>query len=390
MIYFDNTATGGFKPREVVETAVNVIKYLSANPGRSGHRLSVTAAETVAGTRAILADFFGCQQERVVFTKNCTEALNTAIFGLAKKGMHVITTVFEHNSVLRPLYNLEREGIITLTVVAPTCYIKDEEGLSLSVFNSIKAAVRPDTKIVVMTAVSNVTGTIMPLKEVSELCKNIGAFFVVDGAQGGGHIPLNVEKLNISALAVAGHKGLYGIMGSGVLLLDEKTEINPLTYGGTGTDSFNTDQPTFYPERLEAGTLNLPAIAALGEGVRYVKHNFDAFCQRVFALTERLIKGLSEIESVNCYSVANTTGVVSFLVEGVESGFVADLLDSQFDVAVRSGLHCAPLCHKFLGTDGGGLVRVGLSAQNSTSEVDYFLRAIKKIVASIKNGNSFN
>ncbi len=371
MIHFDNAATGGFKPNAVIEAATTSIRYLSANPGRSGHRLSVAGAKAVYDCRAMLGETFNCPPEKVIFTKNCTEALNLAIFGTAIKGGHVITTALEHNSVLRPLNYLKSAGVLSLDVVYPE---RDKE-----IYEQIQEKFLPSTYLVVCTAVSNVTGYQLPLKEIGALCAKRGVLFLVDGAQGGGHIPLNMNELNINMLSLAGHKGLYGIMGSGALLIDKDTEVSPLMHGGTGTQSFNIFQPKEYPEKLESGTLNLPAIMALLEGVRFVRKNIDNFAKHLLSATTRLIDGLNEISSVKLYSRPNPSGIVAFSIEEKESTEVADLLNRDYDVAVRGGFHCAPLTHKLLGTENKGLIRVSLAVQNSYREIDYFIKAIKNI-----------
>ena len=371
MIYFDNAATGGFKPRAVSETANNVVRFLSANPGRSGHRLSVTGAECVYSCRKLLAQSFGATPERVIFTKNCTEALNLAIFGTLKKGGHVITTVFEHNSVLRPLHYLKEQGLIELDVVSPS--------INTPIELAVKNAINDNTYLIVTTAVSNVTGQALPISRIGKIAKNHGLIYLVDGAQAGGHIPLNLATQNVSAICLAGHKGLMGLMGSGVLIFDEHTEIRPLMMGGTGSESFNLLQPDCYPERLEAGTLNLPAISALAEGVRIINENIENYSGHLYAYTERLINGLSNIEGVKCYSTPNRSGIVAFSVDGFESAEVADILGTRFDVAVRGGLHCAPLLHKFYNTDKDGLVRASFCVQNTTREIDYFVKCVRSI-----------
>lgn len=367
MIYFDNAATGGFKVHAAISAAESVMKFLSANPGRSGHRLSSTGAKIVAECREVLADMFGADSSRVIFTKNCTEALNTAIFGLPLSG-RVITTDYEHNSVLRPLYKLARDGKISLEILPAENIIESIKNLDTSGVSAI-----------VTTAVSNVTGKILPIKEIGEFAKEKGIYYIVDGAQGAGHIPLSVKEQNISCLAVAGHKGLGGIMGSGALIIADDVEVSPLTFGGTGTETFSEDMPTFYPERLEAGTLNLPAIASLLEGARHIKRNLVHFALTVENYTERLINGLSVIEKVTLYSDKNPAGIVSFKINGKSSQEVADMLNNDFDVAVRGGFHCAPLAHKSLGTEKEGLVRASLSVYNSASEIEYFVKAIKRI-----------
>ena len=368
MIYFDNAATGGFKPRAVTDAAESVLRFLCANPGRSGHRLSLAGAKIISDCRDIFASTFYCQPDRVIFTKNCTEALNLAIFGIINQGDHVITTVYEHNSVLRPLFYLKKQKVITLDVVAPQ---KDK-----SIDECIKERIKNDTRVIVTTAVSNVTGEQLPLLKIGQIAKERGIFYVVDGAQGGGHIPLSLDRTGISLLALAGHKGLYGIMGSGVLLIADGVSVRPLIHGGTGSESFNLYQPDTYPERLEAGTHNLPAIASLTEGVRFISANMKNFSEHLFLATEKLISNLGVMKNVTCYSVPNRSGIVSFALNNLPSAEVADILNTEYDVAVRGGLHCAPLIHKHLNTHEEGLVRVSLAVQNSSRETNYLLRAI--------------
>ena len=371
MIYFDNAATGGFKPRAVYEAAEAVIKYLSANAGRSGHRLSVAGEKIVCGCREFLAEAFSASPDRVIFTKNCTEALNLAIFGTVKDGGDVITTVYEHNSVLRPLTHLSKTGKINLEIVAP----KEGENVAEAVAKKLT----DKTCLVAVTAASNVTGKALPVGLIGALCAKRGVPFLCDGAQAAGHIPLSIKKQNISMLAVPAHKGLYGIMGAGALIFSDDTEIKPLLYGGTGSESYNLDQPSIYPERLEAGTLNLPAIAAFKEGAEYSLKNEENFAEKLFVATEKLINGLKEIPEITCYSKPNVSGIVSFAFDNLPSSEAADILDSEYDVAVRGGLHCAPLMHEYLGTDKTGLIRASLAVQNTSGEINYFLRAAKEI-----------
>lgn len=374
MIYLDNAATGGFKPRAVTDAVHTVIRYLSANPGRSGHRLSLTGAQIVYDTRKAVGEAFNATPERVIFTKNCTEALNTAIFGTLKVGGHVITTVYEHNSVLRPLHVLKEKGLISLSIVAQT----KEKPL----VTAIEEQITQDTYLIVMTAASNVTGQTFPVEQVGALAKERQLLFIVDGAQAGGHIKLNVKDDNITALALAGHKGLYSIMGSGVLILNDNACVNPLLHGGTGTESHSLEQPSVYPERLESGTLNLPAIASLNEGIRFIKKNIEGFGVHLLRATENVISALEKIPNVKCYSTPNVCGIVAFSIDGFDSTEVADVLSKKYDVAVRGGLHCSPLIHKHLNTFEGGLVRVSLAVQNSSSEIAHFLYAVREIANS--------
>lgn len=375
MIYFDNAATGGFKPNSVLTSAETMLKYLSANPGRSGHRLSVTGAKIVYSAREKLSGFLNCSPERVIFTKNCTEALNIAIFGTVKENSHVITTVYEHNSVLRPLYHLKDKGVISLDIVSPN----DGNG---DILSAIKEKIRDNTCLLVCTSVSNVTGEELPVNKIGKLAKEKGIKFLVDGAQGGGHIPLSVKKDNISMLALAGHKGLCGIMGSGVLAFDDDTDINPLMFGGTGTESLSTVQPKSYPERLESGTLNLPAISALKEGVDFLNGNLELFSKQLLFYTERIIDTLNGYKNITCYSKPNRAGIVAFSSNNMDSLEFSDILNKEYDIAVRGGLHCAPKMHEYLNTVNGGLIRASLAVQNSSHEINYFLKAVKKISGS--------
>jgi cysteine desulfurase family protein len=368
MIYLDNAATGGFKPSAVLDTAKTVLKYLSANPGRSGHRLSIKATELVYRSRLSIANAFNCPTERVIFTKNCTEALNTAIFGVLEKGDHVVTTIYEHNSVLRPLYHLQHLGVITLDVVGPD-----------DIVNEIASKITAKTKLIAITSASNVTGQVLPIKEIGSLAQEHGVKFLVDGAQGGGHVSLDMKSNNISILALACHKGLYGIMGSGVLAFDKDTEIKPLTFGGTGIDTFNKFQPQDYPEKLESGTLNLPAISAISEGVDYAIKNLNNFSNHLTKTTLKLISCLEDIDGIKVYSKENPTGIVSFSLNNIDSIQVAEILSDKYDIAVRGGFHCAPLIHKHLNTHTNGLVRVSIAVQNTTGELNYLVRAINEI-----------
>ncbi len=376
MIYLDNAATGGFKPHSVIDCAETTIRYLSANPGRSAHRLSVMGMQTIVNTRNAFASYFSCNSDRVIFTKNCTESLNLAIFGTLKDGGHVITTVYEHNSVLRPLTALKNKGLISLDVVSPYA--------NKDIVSAIKEKIKDNTYMIVLTAVSNVTGLELPIGEIGKLAKEKGLIFLVDGAQGGGHIDLNMQELGISMLCLAGHKGLCGIMTSGVLLIEDGLDVEPLIYGGTGSESFNLSQPACYPERLESGTLNLPAIASLYEGLKYVMPNRENFGAHLYSMTEKLIEKLSQIDGVSVYSEPNKSGIVAFSIKNISSEQVADILNKDYDIAVRGGLHCAPLMHKHLGTLDGGLVRVSLAVQNSSKEIAFLLSAIKDIVRNKK------
>ena len=373
MIYFDNAATGGQKPASVVSAVASSLR-VCANPGRSGHALSLVCAKNVLKTRELLADVFNAPSpERVVFTKSCTEALNAFIFGALEKGDHVIATPLEHNSVLRPLERLKKLGVISYDVCPLT------QGGNVCA-EDIKALLRENTKLVVVTAASNVTGAMPPLKEIrAALPENV--LFLCDGAQGGGHIPLKMQSLGLDGLALAGHKGLFAMQGGGALLLSERVRLKPLLYGGTGSESFSLDMPDFYPDLLEAGTLSYPAVVSLLEGTRYYVMNEKEIAAATLAYTAVFLQGLSKIPRSKAYSRPNACGVVSFALEGMQSEEVSALLSERYGIAVRGGLHCAPLAHRALGTEENGLVRVSFSHFNKKWEIGRLLTALSEISA---------
>jgi len=375
MIYFDNAATGGFKPSAVIDSITNSIRYINANAGRSGHRLSVSAGLNVLHTREALCDFFGSESpDRVIFTKNCTEALNIAIQGCCEQGYHVISTVTEHNSVLRPLTYLQSIGKISLSLADI-----DENGIIQP--NSVLDLINENTRVIVINLVSNVTGNYTDIKTISDAIKDKNITLICDGAQAAGHIILNIKELGIDVLCIAGHKGMYGIQGSSCLIFNKKTSIKPIMFGGTGSESYNLKQPEVYPERLECGTLNYPAILSLYEGTTYVKRNIQSFGRTLKNLTGDLIEGLKKNKTLEIFSEPNAFGIVSFRHISMQSEEIAYILSEKYDIAVRGGLHCAPLIHKALKTDNGGLLRVSLSPHNKNSEISAFLSAIRDITA---------
>ena len=371
MIYFDNAATGGTKPDGVLR-AVRAAIEVCANAGRSGHSLSVACSERVYMARRLLCEFLGGYScERIIFTKNCTEALNLAILGSLRRGDHVVSTVAEHNSVLRPLQCLKDNGVNVS--LAPL----NKRG-EVGVF-ALAAMVNARTKAVIITLASNVTGTAPDIKKLRLLIPP-RTLLICDGAQACGHIAINMKESGIDALTVAGHKGMHGIQGGGALLFADRMEIPPVMYGGTGSESYNLHMPQFYPDRLESGTLNYPAITSLAEGVLYLKTHFNEDKDKLYYLTERLCNGLAETPLVKLYSRPNPFGITSFEVEGVTSEQVARRLSDEFAICVRAGLHCAPLMHRALNT-ACGLVRASLSAFNTEREVELFLCAVKKVVS---------
>ncbi len=371
MIYFDNAATGGRKP-DTVLTAVSAAIKVCANPGRSGHKLSLACARLVQDCRNALDGFFeGYGFERVIFTKNCTEALNVAIFGVLKKGDHVVTTCMEHNSVLRPLEHLKKASLITYDV----CPLDQTGNISPQTF---AALVKENTRMAIVTTASNVTGTAPPIQKIRALLPE-RVLLLCDGAQGGGHLPVSMQAQGIDLLTIAGHKGMLGIQGSGALLFSPRVEPSPLLYGGTGSMSISLNMPDFYPDGLEAGTLSFPAVVSLLEGTRYLTAYGEETQAKTFALTERFLKGVTKLPSYRAYSKPNPCGIAAFAHERYPAEYLADELSNRFQIAVRGGLHCAPLMHEELGSLDDGLVRASFSHFNSFNEVDSLLAALSKL-----------
>jgi len=376
MIYFDNAATGGKKP-DTVLTAVSSALKVCANPGRSGHKLSLSCLGIVQECRNALSDYFeGYGFERVAFTKNCTEALNLALFGTLKKGDHVIASVMEHNSVLRPLKRLSDERKVDYEL-CPILPVRENEPTALDLA-TLKKMMKPSTKAVVITSCSNVNGAIPSLYAIRKVLPK-SVLLIVDGAQGGGHIPIKMKSMGIDLLALAGHKGLFAMQGSGALLFSERVELPPILYGGTGTMSFSLDMPEFYPDNLEAGTLSFPAVYSLLEGIRYLAVNGRQISSKIKELSEYFHEELSKLPAYQAYSVPNESGIIAFAHERMQSEYIASLLSSRYDIAVRGGLHCAPLMHQALGTQENGLVRASFSHFNTRAEIDELLRALKEM-----------
>lgn len=371
MIYFDNAATGGRKP-DAVLSAVHAAVQVCANPGRSGHKLSLSCAKIVQDCRVALQTFFGgAAFDRVVFTKNCTEALNIALLGTLDEGDHVVVSCMEHNSVLRPLEYLKKTRGVTYDV----CPLDGSLNISP---DDVRARLRPNTRMVTVTTASNVTGATPPLRAIRDaLPKEV--LFLCDGAQGAGHIPLSMQELGIDFLTLAGHKGLHGVQGSGALLFSDRVEPRPIVYGGTGSMSISLDMPDFYPDGLEAGTLAFPAIVSLLEGVRFLTFHQNVDAARITTLTARLLNGLQRLPSYQSFSMPNPCGIVAFRHKEVQSEYLADALSTKYGVAVRGGLHCAPLMHEALGTLDGGLVRASLSRYSNEYEVDKLLDALSAL-----------
>lgn len=372
MIYLDNAATGGFKPESVL-VAAGAALGTAANPGRSGHKLSLACLERVYDCRKLLCGFFnGYSYERVIFTKNCTEALNIAILG-GLKGFDVLSTAAEHNSVLRPLKELARRGARVEFVGLDKTGHPDIDGIAAAVKRMKKSRAR---KAAVITLASNVTGKVTDIERVRQVLPP-DWLLICDGAQACGHVPTDMKKCGIDALAVAGHKGMLAIQGSGALVFSERFEPGPIMFGGTGSESLSTDMPSFYPDRLESGTVNYPAIISLAEGVLYLEEHMREHMKKVLELTQKTCHSLADIPGVTLFSEGNFCGIVSFALKNMQSEEAAFALSEKFGICVRGGLHCAPYMHRALDSDG--LVRASFSAFNSYSHADALSEAVSRL-----------
>ena len=377
MIYLDNSATSFPKPKEVQKAVNEVFTKYGANPGRSGHSFSLVSALKVNEVREDLSSFFNVgKPEKVIFTSGCTEALNLAILGSVQEGGHVICTVNDHNSVLRPLFELKSKGLIDVTVVEP----QNQARLTV---NDIKNHIKPNTYMVCVNHISNVDGMEAELEEIGELCAEHCIYFLVDGAQSAGHAFLDMQKQHIDFLAIAPHKGLYALQGVGVLCYSPKAKLLPIKFGGTGTDSINVHQPLEGPEAFESGTIATPAIISLGAGLKFVKEHFKEIKEKLDDLTTYLNYELRNIQGVKVYTHPdNANGVLSFNIKDIPSTEISSQLDTKYKIFTRSGLHCAPLKHKFMGTTYQGSVRLSLSYFTTFTEISRTLKAIKEIAKS--------
>lgn len=372
MINFDNSATTFPKPRSVKAAAALALERYGGNPGRSGHSLSLKAAEAVFAARKNIAEMFSAEPENVIFTLNCTHALNLAIKGIVKPSDHVIISSFEHNSVARPVYAMSKTGVkYSIAEVFP------EDKLTVQSFRTL---IRPETKAIICTAGSNVTGQILPFREIAEIAAENNLCFIVDGAQACGVIPISLSD-GINVLCTAGHKALYGPTGTGLLITDGKFPISPIIQGGTGSTSVELEQPAFLPDALESGTVNTAGIIALNAGVSYVKRLTPERIYRYESeLCNRFISGIAPITNVIIYreNGANYLPIVLFNIKGMPSNETASKL-SDMGFALRGGLHCSGLAHKSIGTLPDGGVRFAPSTLNKPEEVDGLIHAVRRI-----------
>lgn len=377
MIYLDNAATTYPKPPHLLAQMAALYGRIGASPGRGSHDMAALAEEYIRQARVKLAAFFGAPDPaRVIFTANATDSLNLAIQGLVQPGDHVIATRLEHNSVLRPLYHLQREKQITFTLVP-------FDGHGVVDPQAIAAAFLPRTRLVIVNHISNVLGTVQPVEEVGEICAAHGIDFLVDGSQSAGQIAVDMGAIKASAVAFTGHKSLYGPSGIGGLVLHPDLYIRPTRFGGTGIDSRDRMHTDYFPYRLEAGTPNLLGIIGLSLSLDYLlSHGIEQQHSRQMALMERLASGLLEINGIKRYSpggASRNSAMLTVNIDGMASQDVAAILDGDFDIAVRAGLHCAPLVHEDLGTSERGAVRFSIGQFNTEAEINRTIAAMAMI-----------
>lgn len=371
MIYLDNAATSFPKPGCTVQAMTSALTNCGANPGRSGHKLAIEAGRIMEGCREEIANMLGeADASRVAFAQNATDALNMAIHGVLRSGDHVISTLIEHNSVLRPLSELSRSGVITLTLVPP-------DGDGRIQVQDIEHALTPRTRLVAMTHMSNVLGIAQDVAAVGAMCRRRGVLLLVDCAQTAGHLPLTPRVWGCSLLAMPGHKGLLGPHGTGALWVAPGVTLAPLRQGGTGSMSESMFQPRMMPDSLESGTQNLPGIAGLHAGMRFALAHRAQVHEQTIALCATMREELLNLPGVRVYTQPGAS-LVSFNIGGIASQEAASALDG-LGIAVRGGLHCAPGVHRFLGTLSCGAVRVSPGFLNTREDAMALVRAVSRI-----------
>ena len=376
MIYFDNAATTGTKPEQVINAVNTALKHYSVNPGRAGYGLSQRCSETIYRCRKETAEFFGSSgPQSVIFTPNCTASVNYVLKGVLKSGDHIIVSSQEHNSVMRPLYELSKRGV---EVDSAEVIFGDDDATVRTFANLIKG----NTKMIFCIHASNVIGNVLPIKQIGELCAEKGIAFGVDAAQTAGIIGINMKEMNIDYLCIAPHKGLYAPTGTGILIADKPIEKTVIE-GGTGTDSLLAAQPKDIPEGFESGTVNVSGIFGIKAGLDFVKQKgMKNLYRKEMELAAKVYDNLSKISGVVLYSqrpeIGSHVPTLSFNIKGLDSTDVADKLDKK-GICVRAGLHCAPSVHRRLGTVSTGTVRVSFSAFNNWAEVQQFCNAISEI-----------
>ena len=387
MVYFDNAATSLPKPPAVGQAIAEALSAFGG-AGRGGHPAAINASRCVYQTRVALADLLGSAPERTVFTANATESLNLAISGILTPDDHVITTVFEHNSVLRPLYRLRAQGM-GMSVVG----IDSDGNLN---YEALRQHISANTKAVICTHASNLTGAVTDLRNIASLCKEFGLTLIVDAAQTAGVFPINADAMGIGILCFTGHKGLYGPQGTGGLCVGAGIKIEPLMVGGSGMHSFSEIHPQHMPEALEAGTANAHGLAGLLAGVGFIRETgMETIKKQEQKLSRQFREGINGVPGVRIYgNAAGSSGgdangsyapIVTLNIGDLDSGEVGDRLANQYGICVRAGAHCAPLAHIALGTREQGAVRFSFSYFNTEEEIHTGIRAIEEIACLARN-----
>jgi cysteine desulfurase family protein len=373
MIYLDNAATTWPKDGDCLRRAMEDYLRLGASPGRGGYDRAMESEEAVAGVRARIARFFGAGKDaRVCFAANATDALNTLIQGLATSGSHIVSSRLEHNSVLRPLHHLRQRRVITFDLVP-----FDARGCIDPV--AVAAAIRPSTRLVVLTHASNVLGTVQPVAEIAAICRRCGVPLIIDVAQSAGMVPIDMQGWDVQGLAFTGHKSLLGPTGIGGMVLAPGIDPLPSRFGGTGIDSINPFQPLAYPERLETGTINLLGILALGRSLEAIEHRYETALAREMALLHQLRDGLARCRRIRLFAaedLQHRLPILTCTVADMNSSDAGAILDGDFGIAVRSGLHCAPLVHTDLGSLQSGAIRFSLGPFTTETDIAEAVRAM--------------
>lgn len=382
MIYLNNAATSWPKPEVVYQTADARLRQLSGSVNRGGNKGALDAGRVVLETRELLAALFGIREpEQIVFTVNATAALNLALQGLLEPGDHVIISSMEHNAVVRPLYALKNKGVEFTIVNCAADGTLDPL--------AVEKAIQSRTRLICLTHASNVTGTIMPIHEVGEIARRHHLQYLVDTAQTAGEISVDVETAGITLLAFTGHKGLMGPPGTGGLYIRYPDTIRPLIYGGTGSSSELFTQPEIMPDKFESGTINAPAIAALGAGVRFIQETgLEKIRRHTRELTGQLLEGLQQIPEVTVYGPAEPerrVPVISINIRGISAGEASAWLADHYEIATRSGLHCAPLAHQTTGTLTTGTLRLSPGYFNTPAEIETTLAAVRELVGVLRD-----
>lgn len=377
MIFLDNAAGSWPKPQPVLDALAEAPARYGANPGRGAYQLTLTTSRMVLAARSALAEFFACPlPEHLVFTSGATASLNTAILGLLNKGDHVVLSGLEHNAVWRPLAYLQSIEQIELSIIRPT-----KDGVLQTA--DFERAIKPHTALIACVHASNVTGVVNPIAEIGAIAAKHHIPFLVDAAQSAGLIPVDVEKMQISLMAFAGHKSLYGPAGIGGLYVKEGLKIRPLIYGGTGSLSEQWQQPEFYPDHLEAGSINTAGIAGLLAGLNFVQQQGrEEIYGKTMGLANAFAERVGQIRGVRLYlpqGQVQRVPVVALNIENIDTSEAAFLLDSDYEVAVRGGLHCTPLAHQALGTVESGALRFSFGCFNTMADVEAAVKAVAGI-----------